>query len=213
MLAIWVIVFIISLTVMVKGADWLIAGSEKVGLALGFSPFIVGVLIVGLGTSFPELISSLVATFKGVTEIVVANAIGSNIANILLVIGLSAVVGKHLTVTKSLIDLDLPLLAIGTVLLLGVVWDRQVTFGEALLMIVTYSIYLLYTFFHKETAEDSIESGNVLPSRQTRRQKAINKNEKANQPKLAPKDFLMLVIGIVGLVFGAKYLIDSLIYL
>ena len=102
--------------VMVKGADWLLGSAEKIGLVIGLSPFIIGVLIVGIGTSFPELIVSLVAAFKDVTEIITANAVGSNISNILLIIGTAALVGKRLVVTKSLIDLDLPMLAVGTVL-------------------------------------------------------------------------------------------------
>ena len=93
---------------MINSADWLLEKSEKIGLALGISPFIVGVTIVGAGTSFPELISGLMAVWQGATEIVVANAIGSNVANILLVVGLAAVIGKKLVVTKNLIDLDLP---------------------------------------------------------------------------------------------------------
>ena len=135
MIIFWIIVFIVSLGVLVKGADWLITSAEKIGLALGLSPFIVGVTIVGVGTSFPELISSFVAVFKDVPDIVAANAIGSSIANILLIVGISAVIGKRLIVTKSLIDLDLPLLAISAVLLLGIVWDKQITFGESLLML------------------------------------------------------------------------------
>lgn len=116
----WIIIFIVSLAILVKGADLLLGSAEKIGLAVGLSPFVVGVVIVGLGTSFPEIISSFIAVLKNVTEIVPANAIGSNIANILLVVGLSAVVGGRLAVTKNLIDLDLPLLAISTVLFLGV---------------------------------------------------------------------------------------------
>ena len=153
MIIIWIIVFIVSLGVLIKGADWLIASAEKIGLSLGLSPFIVGVTIVGVGTSFPELISSFVAIFKGVPDVVAANVIGSNIANILLIIGICAVIGKRLIVTKSLIDLDLPLLAISTVLLLGIVWDKQITFGESLLMLVTYGVYLSYTVLHKDTEE------------------------------------------------------------
>lgn len=213
MLILWIIVFIISLAVLVRSADWLITSAEKVGLAVGLSPFIVGVTIVGLGTSFPELISSFVAVFKGVPDIVVANAIGSNIANILLVVGISAVLGRRLIVTKSLIDLDLPLLAISTVLLLGIVWDKQITFGESLLMLVTYGIYLLYTVLHKD-AEDTDEIVEVLPSRQERRKRiAANGKEAPIRPKLVAKDFILLVGGILGLIFGAKYLIDALVSL
>jgi cation:H+ antiporter len=209
----WVIIFVISLAVMVKGADWLIESAEKIGLAFGLSPFIVGVLIVGMGTSFPELISSLVATFRGVTDIVAANAVGSNIANILLIVGISAIVGKRLVVTKSLIDLDLPLLAISTVLLLGVLWDQQITFGESVLMLATYGVYLLYTILHKEDRDDSSENLEFLPSRQTRRNTRVTSNNKIKRHKLFVKDFLFLIAGIFGLILGAKYLIDSLVEL
>jgi len=213
MLLIWSIIFIVSMVVLVKGADWLLSSAEKIGLAAGLSPFIVGVTIVGIGTSFPELVSCLAAVLKGVTEIVPANAIGSNIANILLVVGLSAVIGRRLVVTKSLIDLDLPLLAIGTVLLLGVVWDRQVTFYESLLLIVTYGIYLLYTVLHKEE-DNSMETAEILPDRQTRRKHIVlPKKKNISRPKIAAKDFIFLVAGIIGLTLGAKYLIDSVIKL
>src|SRR3990172_12976926 len=189
MLLFWTLIFAVSLAVLVKGSNWLVTSAEKIGLAVGLSPFIVGVTIVGVGTSFPELISSFVAVFKDVPDVVAANAIGSNIANILLIVGISAVIGKRLIVTKSLIDLDLPLLAISTVLLLGIVWDKQITFGESLLMLVTYGIYLLYTVLHKDT-EDSNEVAEFLPSRQERRKHiAAHKKEEFTRPKLVAKDF------------------------
>ncbi|HUW71626.1 MAG TPA: hypothetical protein VMV66_00295 [Candidatus Humimicrobiaceae bacterium] len=82
---IWSLVFIVSLAFLVKGADWFVESAEKIGLALKISPFVVGITIVAMGTSFPELASSLVAVFKDVTEIVAANVIGSNVANILFI--------------------------------------------------------------------------------------------------------------------------------
>jgi cation:H+ antiporter len=211
MIIFWVIVFIFSLVALVKGADWLISAAEKIGLAIGLSPFIVGVTIVGIGTSFPELISSLAAVLKDVTDVVAANAIGSNIANILLIVGISAVVAKKLAVTKSLIDLDLPLLAISTILLLGIVWDRQITFGESVLMLITYIVYLLYTILHQE-GEDREEISEILPSRRERRKHIIvHQKEEFTRPKLVVKDFISLIIGILGLIFGAEYLIEALI--
>lgn len=214
MLIFWVIIFIVSLVVLIKGADWLIISAEKIGLALGLSSFIIGVTIVGMGTSFPELISSFAAVFKGVPNVVAANAVGSNIANILLIIGIAAVIGRRLTVSKSLIDLDLPLLAIGTVLFLGVVRDRQITFGESVLMLITYGIYLFYTVLHKDNEENLVEFSEILPSRQERRRHIIaHKKEQFVRPKITIKDFVMLVVGIGGLFFGAKYLIDALISL
>jgi cation:H+ antiporter len=130
MLVFWILVFIVSLAVLVKSADWFIEGSEKIGLALKISPFIIGVTIVSVGTSFPELASSIVAALRGATEIVTANALGSNIANILLVVGLSAVVARQLIIKRSLIDLDAPLLATTTVLFIFIMWDKQIVLGE-----------------------------------------------------------------------------------
>ena len=168
---------------------------------------------MGVGTSFPELISSFVAALRGVTDVVAANAIGSNIANILLIVGISAVIGRRLVVTKSLIDLDLPLLAIGTVLLLGIAWDKQITLGESILMLITYGVYLLYTILHRDS-DDTPEIVEVLPSRQDRRKKiAVPEKEKFIKPKIKIKDFVFLIAGILCLVFGAKYLIDALVNL
>lgn len=209
MLTLWIIIFVVSIAVLVKSADWLIGSAEKVGLALGMSPFVVGVVIVGLGTSFPELISSFAAISKGVTDVVVANAVGSNIANILLIVGISAIVGRKLVVTKNLIDLDLPLLAISTVLVIGVLWDKQVTLGESVILILAYSVYMLYSIFHKEDPEDrALEK---LPGRQDRRGNILAREEKLSRPKINSGDIIMLIVGIAGLVFGAKYLIDALI--
>lgn len=197
MIIFWIFVFIASLAVLIKGAGWLLESSEKIGLAAGLSPFIVGVTIVGFGTSLPELSSSLFAVWRGVTEIVAANAIGSNIANILLVVGFSAVIGRRLTVTKNLINLDLPLLAIGTVIVLGVLMDAQVTFFESVLLLVVYGIYFLYTIFH----DDEDLNGGTF------------KQKEKPKPKLVFMDFALLVVGLAGLTLGAKYLIDSVIEL
>jgi cation:H+ antiporter len=199
MLILWIIVFVVSLAVLVKGSDWLIESAEKIGLSLGLSPFIVGITIVSIGTSFPELVSSFVAVFQGVSEVVVANVVGSNIANILLVVGISSIISKELIIKKNLIDLDLPLLAISTVLLLGIAWDQQVTFGESVLMVLTYGIYLAYTISHKDIDEIAITRKDVRAG--------------FDRPKLEVRDLFLLILGIIGLVFGAKYLIESLVEL
>ena len=152
-LTIWVIIFVVSLAVLIKGADWLLESAEKIGFKLGLSSFVVGVLIVGLGTSLPELVSSIAAVLKDAPEIVVSNAVGSNIANILLVIGLSALATRKLTVSKNLIDSELPMLSISTVIFLIVVSDGVVTFGEAFVLIAAYLVYLFYTIYGGEGDE------------------------------------------------------------
>ncbi len=214
MLIFWLFIFVLSLIVLVKGSDWLLASSEKIGLAAGLSPFVVGVVIVGLGTSFPELMSSIMAVSKGASEIVAANAVGSNIANILLVVGISAIVGRKLSVSKNLIDLDIPLLAISTILFLGIAWDRVITLSESVMLIATYIIHLLYTIGHKEENENDNKKGiSAKKNISKEARSAKTKKEIIKKPKVVFKDYLLLAIGLIGLIGGAKYLIDSVIKL
>jgi len=171
----WILIFIFSLALLVKSADWFVESAEKIGLAFKISPFIIGVTIVAVGTSFPELASSLAAVFKGATEIVVANALGSNIANILLIVGISAVAAGRLVVKRSLIDLDAPLLGAATFFFVFVMWDKKIVLGEGILLILAFLIYLLYTIFQKRNEEETPEIVEVLPSRIERRKKKVEK--------------------------------------
>ncbi|MFA5751164.1 MAG: calcium/sodium antiporter [Candidatus Paceibacterota bacterium] len=196
MIILWSAIFIVSLIVLVKGADWLIVSSEKIGLSIGLSPFIVGVTIVGIGTSLPELASSVFAVLEGAVDVPVANAVGSNIANILLIIGFSAVISKRLMVDKDLIDLDLPLVAGSTALFIGMGWDGVITFGESLLLMLGFGVYLLYTILHKDIDIEELSDKKIV-----------------KKPKITIKDIVMLIIGILGLILGSKYLIESLISL
>ncbi|XOB41447.1 MAG: calcium/sodium antiporter [Candidatus Nealsonbacteria bacterium] len=216
MLIFWILIFILSLALLVKSADWLVESSEKIAISLKISPFIIGVTIVAVGTSFPELASSIIAVLKGAGEIVTANVIGANITNILLVVGLSAVFARTLIVKRSLIDLDAPLLATTTVLFIFIMWDRKIVFGEGILLLLAFAIYLLYTIFQRR--EEIITSElvgvlprgakiQILPSRAERRRKEI----KERPSKLNFKVFLFLILGMAGLVVGANYAIESIV--
>lgn len=191
-LFIWIAVFVASLALLVKSSDWLLDSSEKIGLAAGMSPFLIGVTIIAAGTSVPELVSSLFAVWDGVSEVVIANAVGSNIANILLIIGVSVLIGKMLKVSKDLIDLDLPLLALGTTIFFMVAWDGSVNIIESIILILTYVVYTIFSFLYKE-GSDMVEP--------------------IERPRLSVVDFLWLFLGIIGLAIGANYLIDSVVAL
>lgn len=214
MIALWVIIFLLSLAILVKSADLFVENAEKIGLAFKISPFIIGVTIVAIGTSFPELASSLVAVFKGASEIVVANALGSNIANILLIVGLSAIVARRLIVTRSLIDLDAPLLATATVLFGFTMWDRKIVFGEGILLVLAFVIYFLYTIHQKRDDEETPELVEVLPSRIERRRKAMEENKKSGSlQKISFGNFFFLILGVIGLALGANYTIEAVLKL
>ncbi len=187
----WSIVFIISLLLLIKSSDWLLESSEKIGLKIGMSPFVIGVTIVAFGTSLPELVSSLIAVFSGVMDFPVANAVGSNIANILLVVGVATLFAKKLQVTKDLIDLDLPLLSLSTVIFLLVAYDGTINFYESLFLLITYTTYLGFSLIYKDD-----QSG-----------------EKVKVPKITTFDLLKITIGAIGLAVGAKYLVDAVIHI
>ncbi len=188
-IAFWSGVFILSLLLLIKGSDWLLESSEKIGLKIGISPFIVGATIVAVSTSLPELVSSILSVFSGLNEFPVANAVGSNIANILLIIGLSTLFAKKLQVAKDLIDLDLPMLFVTTSIFLLVAYDGTIYFYESLFLLITYVIYLGFSLIYK-TEEDE---------------------EKVKIPKITTIDILKLIVGSIGLAVGAKYLVDSVI--
>lgn len=156
-LLLWGSIFTVSMFVMLKGADWFLVSSEKIGKAFGLSSFIIGAVIVGLGTSLPELAVALFALGKGVEEVVVSNAVGSNISNILLIIGVSAIIARRLVVSKNLIDIDLPMLVASTVIFLAIVANGRVNFGEAILLIGVYLIYFGYTIFSRDSGIDNEE--------------------------------------------------------
>jgi len=210
----WIIVFIASLAVLVKSADVFTDNSEKVGLAFKIPSFIVGVTIVSIGTSLPELATSIIAVFRGSTEIVAANAIGSNVANIFLVVGFSAIVARRMSVKRSLINLDLPLLACATALLVFIVWDREINFWEGVIALLGYLVYAVYTI------SSSRERGNIdhkhkaadLPATRLDRLKVLKNIW--NHPvkfKLEPGVIVSMVVSAIFIYFSASYTIESII--
>lgn len=194
MLFTWITIFIVSLIALVKSCDWLLENAEKIGWSLGLSPFIIGVTILAIGTSLPELASALFAVFNNVTEVVVANAVGSNIANILLVIGVTVIVARKLHVTKDLIDLDLPLVALSTALLYIVIQDAKVTLIEACILLFAYVSYVVFSFITKE-------------------KEYIEEPEKEEYKQAGKKEYIFLILGMIGLAVSASYLIKSVIEL
>jgi len=212
-LILWIIIFIVSLALLVKSSDWFVGSAEKIGLALKISPFIVGVTIVAIGTSFPELASSLAAVLKGASEIVAADAVGSNIANIFLIVGISAVLARALIVKRSLIDLDAPLLAATTGLFAFIIWDRTIVLAEGILLLAAFVVYLLYTIFQRRELEEvQIPEAEVLPSRVERRRQKLELEETGRPVvRLDFKVFFFLILGMAGLAVGANYTIESVV--
>ncbi len=145
MLFLWLGIFTISLAVLIKSADWFTEAAEKIGEAFHISPFVIGITIVSIGTSLPELATSIIGLWRGDSTIAIANAVGSNIANIFLVVGIAAIVGGTLKVTRSLIDIDLPLLLGVTLLVTFMLWDGNMVWQEGVIAIIFYIVYVVYS--------------------------------------------------------------------
>lgn len=185
----WICIFIVGMYVLVKSADYFTDYSEKLGLSMGISQFIIGVTIVAIGTSLPELVTSSIAVIRGSTEFVAGNVIGSNIANILLVIGLVAIISRKLKIERDIVKVDLPLLFGSTLLLAFVAMDGQITFFEGILSLIMFFVYIAY----------SIHSS-----------KGKGNHKKERFSMLYP---IIIIISGIALYFGAKWTIDSAIKL
>ncbi len=184
----WIGIFVVALTVLLKASDWFIGAAEKIGLSLGIPPFIVGVTIVAAGTSLPELISSIFAVMENSSEIVVGNVVGSNITNILLVLGITAMVGRDIKIKFAVLDVDLPLFMGSAFLLWFLLQDAKFTVFEAIICLVGLFIFLGYTFASDREAD-----------------------EEADRPKITPKVWMMLAASGVGIWFGAEWTVKSVI--
>jgi len=178
----YILIAIVSLAVLLFASDKFIDSAEKIGLSLGISPFIIGVTIVAFGTSLPELAASIASVYSGTSEIVVGNVVGSNITNILLVLGLTAMIGKKIVLDFDVWEVDMPLLLGSAFLLLFTLADGHLSRIEAILYLVALVGFLI----NSVTGSDS-------GGQETQPVKAI--------------DFLTLILGGVGVFVAAKYTI------
>ena len=189
----WVIYLALAMFALVRGADTFVSGAKQMGASLGMSRFAIGVLIVGFGTSLPELASSVAAALDGATEIVIANAVGSNITNILLVVGILAAFGGRVVIKRDLIKTELPIFFIATVHFLAAIWDGQVDRLEAILLVGTFAAYMWYLFVEART-EDSIELQST-----------------GRRPRLEASSVAYIILGIAAVLIGAHFTVEMVI--
>lgn len=153
MLYIQLAIFIIAISAVIKSADWFLTAAESVGRFLRMPPFVMGVLLVGLGTSLPELATSTAAVIGGNNEVALGNVIGSNVANILVIIGVATLMMGTIRFRKELMDIDIPLLIATTLLFVIMAVDGTVSGAEAALLLIGCAGYLLYSLSHEDREE------------------------------------------------------------
>lgn len=203
-----ILFFAVSLFFLIKSADYLVKYSEKLGLSLGVPQFIIGITLISAGTSLPELATSIFSIMKGETGVVAGNVVGSNIANILLVVGVTTVIVKKVEIKRSIIRLDLPLLIASGAILVLTLSDGVFTFFEALISLVGFVVYLTYSITQPK--------GELVEKEKEFIEAATEDGKKPLLPKKPPFkwSYILWIIGSATvLYFSADFTIESVITL
>lgn len=189
-----ILLFVAGLAFLIVGAELLVRSASKLASAIGIPSLIVGLTVVAFGTSAPELAVSLKAAFTGQANIGVGNVVGSNIFNVLFILGLSALICP-LVVSKQLIRFDVPLMIVASVLAFVLAWDHQLSRldgGLLFLGLILYTGILIYS--SRKTTNDS-ESTTALIEKPTKHTVITH--------------VAVIVCGVVLLVIGSRWLVDS----
>lgn len=143
MIILSIILLIAGFVMLVKGADWFVDGAASLASRLGIPQLVIGLTIVALGTSLPELVTSVTAARKGKADIAIGNTVGSNIFNILFVLGISALICDIPYAVSFRIDAVIGLIA-GALLWLFSIRKRELRRGGGVAMLVAYAVYFMY---------------------------------------------------------------------
>ena len=137
---------VLGFVLLVKGADWFVAGAADIARRLGIPQLIVGLTIVAMGTSMPEAAVSIAAALQGSADITVGNVLGSNIMNILIILGLTAVITR-VEIQESTLRYEIPFMMVATVLLLVLGYTGySITFVEGVVLWALFLLFLGYLF-------------------------------------------------------------------
>ena len=184
-----------GLVLLFFGADWLVKGAVTMALHLGLSPLIVGLTVVALGTSLPEALVSVQASLDNQGGIALGNVIGSNILNIALILGLSALI-QPLKVDSHIVKADVPLLVGASFLLMVLLEDFHISRMEGALLLLGIVFYVC---------------GNIMTVKRTSPEE--DKIEGMEIPEDPSKNLLrhigLLVLGLIALAFGSSFLVSG----
>ncbi|MFT4876083.1 MAG: cation:H+ antiporter [Bacteroidia bacterium] len=194
------ILFVVGFVLLIKGADWLVSGSASVAKKYNISDLVIGLTIVSMGTSMPELIVNILASTSGASEIAIGNVVGSNIANILLILGVAAFI-YPLTIKESTVMSQIPFSIIAILLVAFAAnapifnpdYSLMISRLDGVVFILFFALFMVYIIkLAREGRADMIEEATdkVLPM---------------------GKSILFILLGMVGLFLGGKWVVDGAI--
>ncbi|MBQ9844714.1 MAG: calcium/sodium antiporter [Oscillospiraceae bacterium] len=184
-----IILLAVGFAMLVKGADWFVGGAVCIADRFHIPPIIIGLTIVAMGTSAPEAAVSITSAFQGAADITVGNIVGSNIMNVLVILGLSAAI-VPLAVTKSTIKVDIPFLGAITVLLLILGFDGTISFFDGIILIACFAAYIGY-----------------LISRTIRYSAQVEEEEITTMT--LSKAIPLLIVGMGLIILGSNFAVDA----
>lgn len=196
MLTMQLILLLAGLALVIFGADFLVDGATTIARKLGLSEFVIGLTIVGFGTSCPELVVSVTGALQGSADIAVGNVVGSNIFNTLLILGITTVIAP-VAVTSHNRRIDIPLTAAVTLIFSGLYFVGVISRWTAVLFLLLFAAYLFYCF--KFDKSDSTDDVGERPS------SGIYFKLKSSLPGAV----LLVAAGLAGLIFGGRMFVDS----
>lgn len=192
------VLFVVGFFFLIKGADYLVDGASSLAKKFKISNLVIGLTIVAFGTSAPEFIVNIFASLKGNSDIAIGNILGSNIANILLILGISSII-YPITAKKNTVLKEIPL-SLLAVIALGLMANDVLIDGaglsvitriDGLILLLFFAIFLYYTFGIAKNSEE-IDGQEIV----------VMKNWQA---------FLYIVLGLVGLTFGGQWIVNGAI--
>lgn len=187
-----ILLLVLGFVMLIKGADWFVDGAAGIAARFGIPSLVIGLTIVAMGTSAPEAAISISAAFKNSADIAVGNVIGSNILNVLIILGLTAII-TPLAVQKSTIRYEIPFVILITVVfgLLGL-FDNVIGLLDGIILWVLFIAYLAYLFIMAKKGKDQQEDDIEIPGK-----------------KKMPRLIIFGIIGIVLVIFGSNITVDA----
>ena len=194
----WMLVLclVVGLVLLVKGADWLVAGASAVAKRFGINDLVIGLTVVAFGTSMPEFVVNMVSVADGVTDLAVTNILGSNIINTFVILGCTALVWPIATQKRSR-DFDIPVSICAGVTVMACVLvnltfetNEGISFVGGIIMLVIFALFMYMTMRH---AKDHPEEATV---------------EKVEEMAVW-KALMLILVGLVGLVVGGEMIVKS----
>lgn len=199
-MAIQLLFLVLGFVMLVKGADLFVDGASGIATKFGIPQIVIGLTIVAMGTSAPEAAVSITAAFAGNADITIGNIVGSNILNILIILGISALV-YPLAIQKSTLIIDIPVVLLATVVLYLLGFDSNISRIDGIIMLVVFAAYLFYLFtVAKKEASQKKLNGTT---------ENIQSEENVTKEISLLKALIFTVIGLVLIVGGSKFVVDS----